>query len=108
MMESVLSRSIIALRSAARSGRAHRTKNPAPWRDPSSASEASPRSASRATRALNFDEWFLRERFMVATPLHWHYRRYGGAVHHLTQADSLSKKAGPPLTSLNGTIVTVT
>jgi hypothetical protein len=35
---------------------------------------------------LNFEVWFLRERFMVATPLRWHYRRYAGAVHPLNAA----------------------
>src|SRR3990167_8136315 len=65
-----------------------------PWRDPSSASVASPRSASRATRALNFDEWFLRERFMGSTPLHWHYRRYDGAVHPLNAARFFVQKSG--------------
>src|SRR5712692_699830 len=65
-----------------------------PWRDPSSASVASPRSASRATRALNFAEWFLRERrFMVSTPLHWHYRRYAGAVHPLNAARFFVQKS---------------
>src|SRR6266849_4047603 len=64
-----------------------------PWRDPSSVSVASPRRASRATRALNFEEWFLRERFMVSTPLHWHYRRYDGAVHPLNAARFFVQKS---------------
>src|SRR5713226_10160230 len=66
-----------------------------PWRDTSSVSVASPRRASRATRALNFEEWFLRERFMVSTPLHWHYRRYDGAVHPLNAARFFVQKSAP-------------
>src|SRR5450759_446570 len=47
-----------------------------PWREESVARVDSPRSASKATRALNFDEWFLRDRFMVSAPFIRHRCRY--------------------------------
>ncbi|MGH8864499.1 MAG: hypothetical protein ACREVZ_07620 [Burkholderiales bacterium] len=41
---------------------------------------------------MNFDEWFLRERFMASTPLQWHYRRYDRAVHSLKKAQLFVRK----------------
>ena len=57
-----------------------------PWREASSASVALPRNASRAMRALNFDEWFLRDRFMAFAPLNRHRCRYHRAVRPLIPA----------------------
>jgi hypothetical protein len=36
--------------------------------------------------ALNFEEWFLRERFMASAPFRRHYRRNDRAVHPLIPA----------------------